>query len=483
MLHRENLHHYQERAAAHVAAHPRSMLWMGLGLGKTSSTLTAVTELMNSFQVYGVLVVAPLRVAQMTWPREIGKWSHLKHLTYSLIHSSAAGKKALHYRKWATRKPAHIYLVNYEGLQWLVQELITEFLAKGQPLPFNMIVIDECTKIKSTRVQEGGEWGAALRKILPYIPWRVGLTATPAPNGLGDLFGQYLVLDDGERLGTSYTRFRDAYFTPGGYGGYSYTVTESGEKFIQERVADITLQMDTKDYLELPPVNFNNIEVTIPRNMQLKYEEMERQMFIEFDSGATIEMDNAAVLTNRCRQFSNGAMYHIPEDKTQFEELHEAKLDALCEIIEALNGEPLLVGYQFQHDVARIKKRLDKLHTDYVHFDRKIKGHQVKELEDRWNRREIPVMIGHGQSIGHGLNLQYGCNNLAWFGLPWSSEEYDQFNGRIDRQGQTRPVMIHRLLAVNTLDYAVLAAQERKAKTQQDLRAAVQAYRQQKFGE
>lgn len=477
ILRKEQLHNYQLRSIEHIKNHYRSMLWLDLGLGKTISTLTATVDLMSNFQVYGALVVAPLRVAQTVWHREAQKWEHTRHLTFSLVHGSPQ------HREWALRKPANIYLVNYEGLPWVINQFINHYLAKGKPLPFNKIVIDEITKLKSTRVQQGGAWGKSLRKILPYVPWRTGLTATPAPNGYQDLFGQFLVLDDGARLGTAYNNFESAYFSFD-RTGYKCEVTEVGRKFIESRVADITIQMDVDDYLELPPVFDNDIVIQLTDKLRKAYNTLESTMFLELDNGRTLDVDNAAVLSGKCRQFANGAVYSDQDIRTHWDEVHDLKQDALVELIEGLNGDPLLLGYQFKHDATRIKARLDKEGIRYVHYDSKIKGAAAVELEDQWNRGEWPVMIGHGQSIGHGLNLQYGCANVGWYGLPWSYEVYKQFNGRVaKRQGQTRNVRIHRLLVENTVDYLVAFALEYKGNTENDLRSAVADYRTYKLNE
>ncbi len=477
MRDRSELHNYQSKAIDHIKVNPRSMLWLDLGLGKTASALTAATDLMNSMQVYGVLVLGPLRVCQTVWAKEAKVWHHTKHLKFSLIH----GKE--HHRKWALAKHANVYLLNYEGVPWAVDAFINQYLARGIPLPFNMVVFDEITKLKSTRTHEGGAWGRSLQKILPYIPWRVGLTATPAPNGLQDLFGQYLVLDDGERLGTSYTNFESAYFQQADRGGYKYTITDLGEQFIQARVSDITLQMDADDYLELPPNMDNIIEVVLPDKLQAQYDKLEKEMFVELDSGFKLDVENAAILSGKCRQFANGAIYTNPEDRTLWDEVHNHKLDALVEVIEELNGDPLLLGYQFKHDADRIKKRFDKEKIKYVHFDSKIRGTEAQELEIAWNNGEYPVMLGHGQSIGHGLNFQYGCANVGWFGLPFSSETYRQFNGRVKkRQGQKRPTTVHKFLTANTVDLLVDAALDYKTQSEESIRAAVDSYRTNKLG-
>jgi len=470
---RSALHNYQLKTIDHIKDNPKSMLWLDLGLGKTISSMTAALDLMNSMHVYGVLVVGPLRVIQTVWSAEAKIWEHTKHLDFSVIR----GKPA--HRKWIIRRPTNFFLLNYEGTQWAVDEFITQYLNKDKPLPFNMIIFDEITKLKSSRSREGGAWGQALQKILPFIPYRVGLTATPGDK-LQDLFGQYLVLDGGERLGTTYNNFQSAYFTSDNMG-YKQTVTKRGKDFIHEAVADITIEMDADDYLTLPDNRVQDILVQLPDKVMKQYEILEKQMFLELDSGEVLDVESKATLMNKCLQFASGAVYVDPLDRTQWEIVHKVKLDALMDIIEQLQGEPLLVGYQFKHDVARIKKRFDKEGINYIHFDSKIRGDEAKQLQEDWNAGKYAVMLGHPQAVGHGLNLQYGCCHVLWFGLPWSLEIFKQFCGRvIKRQGQTRKTTMLRILAENTVDFAVLLAQESKASTEKSLKEAVRQYRRNK---
>ena len=473
MLNRTNLHTYQTKTVEHIKTHPQSMLWLDLGLGKTVSSLTAAVDLMNEMKVYGVIVFAPLRVCQTVWGKEARSWEHTKHLTFSLIH----GKES--HRKWAVRRPVNVYLVNYEGCQWAVDEFITQFLNRGKPLPFNMVIFDEISKLKSSRTQQGGAWGHAIQKILPWVPYRVGLTATPGDK-LQDLFGQYLILDDGQRLGRTYGNFERAYFQSDNRG-YKYTVTDKGKDFIQKAVADITIQMDADDYLKLPDNRIHDVFVRLPEKLQAQYDQLEKEMFLELDSGAEIDPENAATLMGKCLQFVSGAIYTDITDRTKWEDIHNVKIDALIDVIEQLNGKPLLLGYQFRHDAERIKKRLTKEKINFVHFDSSIKGKDAQKLEEDWNAGKYTVLLGHGQSVGHGLNLQYGCSNVAWYGLPWSLEIYKQFNGRvIKRQGQTQKTTLIRMLCEDTVDMAVLLAQETKAQTETELKRTVNEYRKRK---
>jgi len=464
------MHDYQGRIVEHICTNKQSMVWVGLGLGKTVSTLTAIVDLMNSMEVYGVLILAPLRVVQTVWAQEGGKWEHTQGLTFSLIHGKPEE------REWALRRPVNVYLLNYEGSQWAVDQFINHYLVNGKPLPFNMIVFDEVTRLKSSRSRQGGAWGKAISKILQYVPWRVGLTATPASNGLQDLFGQYLMVDDGERLGSSYSNFEASYFQTD-YSGYNVTVTQDGEGFIKSRISDITIQMDAADYLELPPVTVNDIEVELTPKLRKQYTKLEKEMMLELDTGSLVDAMNAAVLSGKVRQFTNGAMYVDQVERDKWEGIHNLKLDALMEVVDSLNGSPLLLSYVFKHDAIRIKERFTKSGVEFEHFTSKVQGDEVTELMDRWNSGKLQVLMGHPASIGHGLNCQYSCNNICWFGLNWSLELYDQFNGRVARQGQEKHVIIHRLLVKDTIDKLISIKLRNKSDSQDGIRKAIKEYR------
>jgi len=473
MLVRSQLHNYQVKTVDHIKQHPQSMLWLDLGLGKTISSLTAAVDLFNTMHVYGVLVLAPLRVCQTVWAAEAMKWEHTRHLTFGLVHGKPAHKN------WIIRSNTHFYLLNYEGCPDAIDKFISYYLNRGRPLPFNAIVFDEITKLKSSRKQQGGAWGEAVQKILPYIPYRVGLTATPGDK-MQDLFGQYLIIDDGQRLGQAYDNFEKAYFRPDG-GGYKYQITAEGKQFIYNAVGDITIQMDADDYLELPDNNVVDINVQLSETDQKQYEKFEKEMFLELDSGNKIEPENRASLMGKCLQFASGAVYTDLEDRTKWDVIHKAKIDALVEVIDSLQGKPLLVGYQFRHDVERIKQRLTKEKINFIHFDASVKGKEATQVIDDWNAGLYTVMLGHHQSVGHGNNLQYGCAHVCWYGMPWSLEGYKQFNGRvIKRQGQTEKTTLLRILVDNTVDHAVRIAQESKAQTETEVKQAVNDYRKKK---
>jgi len=376
-------------------------------------------------------------------------------------------------RHRAMRSPARIHLVNYENTGWLVEQLVHHYLSRGKPLPYNMVVFDEISKLKDASTKRH----AALRKLLAYLPYRLGLTGTPASNGYIDLFGQYLALDSGARLGLYKAHFQQKYFTNSGWGEIEKWAPRLGaDKEIQQAIADITIQMSAKDYVELPEVLINDIAITLPANKQAEYAQLETDMFLELDSGAELEVFNQASLVNKCLQFANGACYLYT--KGPWEEVHKAKLDALEDVVEESGGKPLLVAFEFKHDAERIKKRFPK--TEHLYSG--LGTAKAQDIVDRWNRGEVPMLIGHPASMGHGLNIQFGGSTVVWFGLNWSLELYDQFNARLmgGLRGVGKKVIIHRLLADNTADHIVRISLKFKASTQEELKQAINEYRRMK---
>jgi len=474
MLHESDLHDYQKLAVSHLMQHPQAMLWLDLGLGKTCVTLTALSTLFNYGMSSGVLIIAPLRVCQTVWKQEAEKWSHTKHLTFSLIH----GKPK--HRELALTKHKHIYLLNYEALPWFVNEVRAKFLFKGRHLPFDTVVFDEITKLKSTRNPEtldepGGSRGTELLKILPQMTRRIGLTGTPAPNTLEDLFGQFLVLDQGVHLGQTMQGFRERFFRASGFEGRSYQVTSVGREQIHQLVAPITLEMKGSDHLDLPTVVENVINVPLTPKLQNDYDDLERAMWLELDSGTSVEAVNALSLISKCLQFTNGAIYKLPE-QPDWESIHNLKLDALDDLFQDNGQKPMLVAYQFKHDRDRIVKRFTK--HGVVVLDGRMNTATVNQTIADWNQGKIKMLIGHSASIGHGLNLQYGSNHVVWFGISHNLELYLQFVGRLARQGQPKShVFIHKLLCNGTIDDVVNAALAFKAGTQDALRHALKTYR------
>jgi SNF2 family DNA or RNA helicase len=464
------LHGYQQAAVLHLHANPESMLWLDMGLGKTIITLTAFVQLREAGLCGPLLIMAPLRPARVVWEREARKWSHTKHLRFSYLLGTAKQ------REQALFLPADVYVVNYENLQWLTDIIGKHYLVKdlshlrvGKTLPFGWEVFDEITMMKNSGSKRSKAW----RKVSRHISRHTGLTGTPASNGLADLFGQYLMVDGGRRLGPSKSEFTSAYFQQA--GPYRFEVRDFAWDVVHRRIADITLQMSAADYLTLPPVTVNDVYVDLNGSRQ-PYETLEKQLFVELDNGVELEVFSAAALQNKLLQFCNGATYHDPEQRDSWAHIHDAKLDALEEILKETGDKPILLAYQFRHDWARIQQRFPDAET--------LSGAsatRTMEILDRFYAGDLRLLCGHPKSMGHGIDgIQDVCQNVVWFGLNWNLEWVLQTNARVDRQGQKQSVVIHRILVADTIDEAVKLAIEGKAQTQDDLRAAVAEYRKQK---
>ena len=439
-------HDYQQYAIDFIKNNEVAAILLDMGLGKTSITLTAVNDLIfDSFEVSKVLVIAPLRVARDTWPAEIKKWDHLKHLRYSVAVGSETERLA------ALRKEADIYIINRENVDWLVNK-------SRVPFDFDMVVIDELSSFKSYQSKRF----KSLLKVRPFIKRIVGLTGTPSSNGLMDLWAQFRILDMGKRLGRYITHYRSAYFLPDKRSAdriFTYKPADGAEQMIYDRISDITISMKSADYLKLPECIINEVPVFMDTKEKAIYETFKEDMVAKIKD-EEIDAANAAVLSGKLLQMANGCIYD--EDKKAIK-IHDRKLDALEDLIESANGKPLLVAYWFQHELARIKERFPV---------REIKT--SKDIED-WNKGKIPLAVIHPASAGHGLNLQTGGSTLVWFGLTWSLELYQQCNARLHRQGQTDTVVIHHIIAKGTIDEDVMAALQRKEKIQNALINAVKA--------
>lgn len=432
---------YQEAAIRWVLDHPASGLFLGMGMGKTVVTLTAINELLfDRLEAARVLVIAPLRVARDTWAREAAKWDHLQRLRVSVVLGDARERLA------ALERPADVYVINRENVPWLCETLFD--------WPFDMVVIDELSSFKSVQAKRF----KALRKVRGYIRRIVGLTGTPAPNGLIDLWPQIYLLDRGERLGKTVGAYRARYFTPDRANGhivYSYRLLPGADEAIQARIADVCMSLRKEDYLSLPGQLYETVEITPPPALLKQYRQFERDRIMEaMDGDGEIVALNAAALTGKLLQFANGAIY---DDNGNSHLIHNLKLDALEDLIEAANGEPVLVFYAFKHDRDRIMRRVS------------CRELVTSEDIDAWNRKEIPVAIAHPASVGHGLNLQEGGHIIIWFGLTWSLELYQQANERLNRPGQTHVCRIYHLVLKGTHDERVLAALERKDTSQRAL--------------
>lgn len=451
-------HPYQTHCTKHIVENAAAGLFVDMGLGKTVSTLTAIKQLMyDDLEISKVLVIAPKLVAQITWTDEIAKWDHLGQLRAAKVLGTENERKA------ALLQKADIYLINRENIVWLIGYYGTAF-------PFDMIVIDELSSFKSPKAERF----KALRKIRPFVKRVVGLTGTPAPNGLIDLWPQLYLLDRGERLGTTLTAYRDRYFRRNQYTPFAkYELIQDNEtekvgeniyeKRIYEKISDICISMKAEDYLQLPKRVDLTTFIDFPPALQKKYEQFEKEQVLALEDCEDISAINAAALTNKLLQFSNGAVYDADKN---YQEIHIEKIQALAEDIEAANGQPFLLFYQFRHDVERIKKHLR-------HFNpQELKG---AKMISAWNRKEIPFLLAHAASAGHGLNAQVGGNLIGWFGVPWSLELYMQAVARLDRQGQTKPVINKRYIVRNTMDESVIASLEDKGLRQTALINAIKA--------
>lgn len=439
-------HEYQEYAIKFILNHPIAAILLEMGLGKSVITLTAIFDLtLDSFLIRKVLVIAPLRVARDTWPAEIEKWDHLNGLTYSVAIGSEAQRKA------ALLQRAQVYLINRENVDWLIND-------SGIPFDYDMVVIDELSSFKSHTSKRF----RALRKVRPNVKRIVGLTGTPSSNGLMDLWAEIGILDMGQRLGRYISHFRNAYFVPDKRNQqiiFTYKPKPGAEEAIYRLISDITISMKNTDYLQLPDLVINEIPVFLSEDERQQYEIMKSEMVLSL-KGKEIDAVNAAALSNKLLQMANGAVY---DGNGGVVRIHDRKLDALEDVIEAANGKPVLIAYWYKHDLERIMERFPASRLDNA------------ESIKRWNDGEIPVAVIHPASSGHGLNLQTGGSCLVWFGLTWSLELYQQTNARLWRQGQKDTVIIHHIVAKETIDEQVMKALKRKDKTQTALIDAVRA--------
>jgi len=440
-------HAYQRYCINRLLTDEALGLFLDLGLGKTVITLTAINDLKyNRFAVSKVLVVAPKKVAEATWTLEAAKWEHLKLLR--IVPVLGSQQKRIR----ALNTPADVYVINRENVPWLVEYYRNAW-------PFDMVVLDELSSFKNHLAQRF----KALTWVRRHIRRIVGLTGTPAPNGLMDLWAQIYLLDQGQRLEKYITHYREKYFVKN-FDGYGYTPKPGAEQIIHEKIADICISMKAEDYLELPDCVTNVIPVVLDDRARKLYRELERKMLVELED-AEISVTSAAALTNKLLQLCNGALY---DEDRQAHEIHDAKIEAFLELLEQLNGKPALVFYTFQHDLARIKKALAK--TD-------LRVRELRSPQDQadWNAGKIDVLLAHPASTAYGLNLQDGGNHVVWFGLTWSLELYQQANGRLHRQGQRQKVIIHHLVVQGGVDEDVMAALEAKATTQDRLLEALKA--------
>ena len=439
-------HEYQIYATEYILTHPIAAVLLDMGLGKSVITLSAIFDLtLDSFLVRKVLVIAPLRVARDTWPAEIEKWDHLKGLNYTVAVGTVAQ------RKRALMKRAQVYIINRENIEWLISR-------SGISFDFDMVVIDELSSFKSHQAKRF----KSLLKVRPQVKRIVGLTGTPSSNGLMDLWAEYRLLDMGQRLGRFIGRYREDYFVPDKRNQqviFSYKPKPGAEEAIYRLISDITISMKGSDYLKLPELVINEVPMKLSEKEMKTLDTMKRDL-ITTVKGEEITAANAAALSGKLLQMANGAVY---DDQGVVIHIHDRKLDALEDLIEAANGKPVLIAYWFKHDLSRIQKRFE------------VEVLSTRDSIKRWNDGEIPIAVIHPASAGHGLNLQAGGSTLVWFGLTWSLELYQQTNARLWRQGQNETVVTHHLIAKGTIDERVMKALNDKNNTQAALIDAVKA--------
>ncbi|WP_141761362.1 DEAD/DEAH box helicase [Staphylococcus sp. HMSC067G10] len=439
-------HSYQKHAIDKVIENEKYGLFLDMGLGKTVSTLTAFSEL-QLLDTEKMLVIAPLNVAKDTWADEISKWEHLKHLRVSKILGTPKQRIA------ALRQDADIYITNKENTKWLCEQYKKDW-------PFDMVVIDELSTFKNPSSQRF----KAIKKKLPLVKRFVGLTGTPSPNSLLDLWAQVYLIDRGERLETAFSRYRERYFRATHQVSdhvYNWELREGSEDLIYKQIEDIALSMKASDYLDMPERIDTKQVVTLSNKERKLYDELEKYYILEDETDGTIVAQSGASLSQKLLQLSNGAVYTDDEDVRQ---IHDRKLDKLEEIIDEAQGQPILLFYNFRHDRARLLERFD----DVLTLD-------DKGYKDKWNSGKAKILLAHPASAGHGLNLQQGGHIIVWFGLTWSLELYQQANARLYRQGQEHTTIIHHIMTENTIDQRVYQALQNKELTQDELMKAIKA--------
>lgn len=445
MLSRNDLHGYQNRAIDFIKQNRRTGLFIDMGLGKTVTSLTAISDLVDGFAVQKVLVIAPLRVANSVWKQETADWQHLQHLRVSVCTGSEKSRLA------GLNAPADVYTINRENVPWLVKHY-------GKKWPFDCVIVDESSSFKNPSSQRF----KALKRVLPTTRYLWLLTGTPSPNGLLDLWAQMYLVDFGERLGRTYTGYKQRFFESD-YMGYNWSPRQGSEAKIHALIKDRVLSMDARDYLEVPK-RIDLVErVALPPKSAAAYRRFESELLADLDDGEELEAISAAALANKLLQWSNGAVY--TDDKGNWSELHKVKIDALKEIVEQNDGEPILVAYNYKTDLARLQSA----------FPQAVTLDKSQSVIDDWNAGKVPMLLAHPASAGHGLNLQKGGSIIVWFGLNWSLELTQQFNGRLHRQGQTKPVRIISIVASDCIDERVIDAIAEKGATQDALLSAIKS--------
>ena len=445
-------HDYQKYCIEKIIEIKKVALMLDMGLGKTSITLTALDDLLyNRFESGKVLVIAPKKVAESSWHTEAEKWDHLKNLKFSKVMGTKTQRlKALY-------TDADIYITNRDNVVWLVDYYKHDW-------PFDTVVLDESSSFKNHQSKRF----KALKAISSKIERMIQLTGTPSPNGLIDLWAQLYLLDGGERLGKTVTSYRERYFNPGQRNQhqiFSWKAKQGSNESIKEKISDICISMKAEDYLQLPDITYNTIRVELDSRARESYEEMEKELVLELENGEEIDVVNAAALSNKLLQLSNGAVY---DENAKIHEIHKCKIESFMELVESLEGKNLLVFYAFKHDLSRIMESLSK------------SGKKIRVLSNDddirdWNSGKIDILLAHPASAAYGLNLQDGGNHVIWFGLNWSLELYQQANKRLHRQGQKEKVIIHHLVCSNTRDEDVMKALQSKGDIQEELLQSLKA--------
>lgn len=449
-------HEYQKEAVKFLITHGSGSLWLDPGLGKTAIVLEAFRILKHKGLAKKMLVVAPLRPVYGVWPKEVDKWEQFANYSVGILHGGGKDK--------VINKNHDIYVINFEGLRWLAGKL------NGKTWPFEILVIDEISYMKNTQTQRF----KTLKPLLNNFDRRWGLTGSPAPNSLLDIFGPQYIIDQGATFGPFISKFRTDYFYPSGYGGYEWKLLPDGEQRIYEKLGDKVLRMAALDHLDLPELAYNDIRIDLPEGARAIYEDFEKKLTIELETG-NVTAVNAAVAVMKGQQIANGGSY-LDQDGTNAARktihIHDAKTEAVLDLVEELSGQPCVIGYHFQHDLERLQAAFPEAPV----IGSGVVGKALEGITTQWNAGEVPVLLAHPMSAGHGLNLQGAGHAVIWYSLTWSLEIYEQFIRRLWRQGQKNHIMVHHIIARNTVDEAIMLAIQRKDKTQQNLLNAVRDY-------
>jgi SNF2 family DNA or RNA helicase len=446
------MHHYQRAGAEFLATHPQALLYADMGLGKTVMTLTALNHLLCNFAIRKVLIVSTIRVIQDVWPAEIAKWEHTQWLQHVILRDNNRGN-------FFDSRPIH--LINYEMLIWFTQQWKGKKLDK---LPYDLIVFDEISKIAA----QDSRRHTLMRRVVDAIPYRWGLTASPAAAGLMRLYGQMRMIDGGHRLGGKFGEFREKYFYLPHRNSYDWTPFKSTHKKLTKKIAEVTMVMEESEHLSIPPYIYNPIHFDLPVKIRRLYNRLKQDLYVEID-GVEIEADNEGVLAGKLRQISQGTIYTDPEERTTLH-LHDARLEVFKETMDGLENQNVLVIYEYRHDMDAIRRAI----PDAVFLD--DPNNDEKEVLAQWGAGKIRVLAVHPVTAGTGLNLQAGGNHLVWYCLSWNYELYEQMIGRLRRQGQEHRVVNHVLLANDTIDERVVEVLEERGATQQDVKRSIKKH-------